>query len=1041
MTQTASEQAQRGLMEMAVAHVASQTRETCAAVEETEILQAELQRVNAVRARDVSELAEVCREATQLRQRLEEDKENMLKVQRELAEEVGRLRAELHKATNESHVRGDPSSLQQHQQQQQRQQQALAQQQRHAVQKHEDVWSYDSGLIRPLRSRARTACASRLIVGRQVSDRIEQPTIGRCQSLFANVSDETIGDLDFTSGGSASHRFRPLKSSGGPACRSKRFYGSRPLPEDAVLPVPVTRLATAPCSFALQEKPTIPENDASRLTSGDSSDGELQEEPTELRGKRRGAYSAEVFGAWNEWRATWRQQKYDHNPQDLRNLVLALSNCALFSHVDTEHLDDVARAMPIVDVAAGDCILRQGEEGSSAHVLLDGEAAVYNELIAPSGDAGRRGSFVRNMSTGRVFGEMALLWAPNRTRSVYAASSCRVAELHREVLQTLVVRREMEERELREAMISNLPMMETFSDEQVAQVADALERRRYAEGEVIIRQGDKGSSFFIIIYGSCVASVQSGKDGKDVQEHRRYSIGDMFGERALLEDTTRGATITAKTRVEVVSLDRGKFERMLGSLDQLQKQNYLADPRKSIADFYRQGDCSGPGGACGVLARGTPRSDWFAVYRPTSREAIAKMLNGIAVGKGLNVKGKSAKKNRLSGFVPFLQISNNDHKKDVEAADPDCRLKIFYNGKATRDAALHALGPIVGDEGLVISTPREITLLDDYSTQGAFGIELPEAVVHEAFILKPDISFLVGWETGRVSEPEFMNMNLHAVRSNSTPQVVLYQIDSDNPMNPHGLLIAYAEAAMKPVVSDFDTFTVGSRGATYSTLEPEQAQIATWALQQAESILKSSEDKSWTSRWLSVLRKAGEEGYNPLAAVPRFGFGDRASSALIEAIVRETSSTGAVRHGAECFNFGFPQELDDEYLVVWDGFLPEEGKPWDYLCEDELRGFLLTRIEEGFSFPLNPVWPVRDHAWYEVFEALWSSAAARQNFDHWFPESSRLVERIKDLHAKFPEGFVRRAGDGRSRISMMGDHEGCERTDYICHTVSALRAS
>ena len=36
----------------------------------------------------------------------------------------------------------------------------------------------------------------------------------------------------------------------------------------------------------------------------------------------------------------------------------------------------------------------------------------------------------------------------------------------------------------------------------------------------------------------------------------------------------------------------------------------------------------------------------FAVYRPTSRDAIAKMLSGIAVGKGLNVKGKSAK---LSG--------------------------------------------------------------------------------------------------------------------------------------------------------------------------------------------------------------------------------------------------------------------------------------------------------------------------------------------------------------------------------------------------------
>ena len=29
---------------------------------------------------------------------------------------------------------------------------------------------------------------------------------------------------------------------------------------------------------------------------------------------------------------------------------------------------------------------------------------------------------------------------------------------------------------------------------------------------------------------------------------------------------------------------------------------------------------------------------------------------------------------------------------------------------------------------------------------------------------------------------------------------------------------------------------------------------------------------------------------------------------------------GAVRHAAESFNYYWPQDLDDEYLVVWDGF-------------------------------------------------------------------------------------------------------------------------
>lgn len=54
------------------------------------------------------------------------------------------------------------------------------------------------------------------------------------------------------------------------------------------------------------------------------------------------------------------------------------------------------------------------------------------------------------------------------------------------------------------------------------------------------------------------------------------------------------------------------------------------------------------------------------------------MLGAVGVGKGLNVKGKSAKKNRLSGFVPFCQISDNAHKKDIEDSPYDARTVIYF---------------------------------------------------------------------------------------------------------------------------------------------------------------------------------------------------------------------------------------------------------------------------------------------------------------------------------------------------------------------------
>ena len=59
-----------------------------------------------------------------------------------------------------------------------------------------------------------------------------------------------------------------------------------------------------------------------------------------------------------------------------------------------------------------------------------------------------------------------------------------------------------------------------------------------------------------------------------------------------------------------------------GSLDIKQRENYASDPRKILADFYSPGGGLGPGGV--APARGNLQTHWFAVYRPTSRDALAK---------------------------------------------------------------------------------------------------------------------------------------------------------------------------------------------------------------------------------------------------------------------------------------------------------------------------------------------------------------------------------------------------------------------------------
>eukprot|EP00804_Cyclotella_cryptica_P003296 CCRYP_010517-RA/>CCRYP_010517-RA protein AED:0.22 eAED:0.22 QI:3/1/1/1/1/1/2/1295/1277 len=77
-------------------------------------------------------------------------------------------------------------------------------------------------------------------------------------------------------------------------------------------------------------------------------------------------------------------------------------------------------------------------------------------------------------------------------------------------------------------------------------------------------------------------------------------------------------------------------------------------------------------------------SEIFTVWRPTSSEAISKMMRGEGVGKGLEIKGKSAKCGELSGYIPFLQIHEDHHKTHCRIPKSD-RTKIFFKSQEARN--------------------------------------------------------------------------------------------------------------------------------------------------------------------------------------------------------------------------------------------------------------------------------------------------------------------------------------------------------------------
>ena len=143
---------------------------------------------------------------------------------------------------------------------------------------------------------------------------------------------------------------------------------------------------------------------------------------------------------------------------------------------------------------------------------------------------------------------------------------------------------------------------------------------------------------------------------------------------------------------------------------------------------------------------------------------------------------------------------------------------------------------------------------------------------------------------------------------------------------------------------------------------------------------------------------------------PRFGFGDPISYSIMEEAANTLTSgntrNGAVRHGAECFNYYFPQDLDEEFLVISE-HLPGTDH-WAYMNAEEVQDFLIARIRDGYTFPLNLKWVLCD-GWGKLYDELIASdrAEVKESLNTWFPPDSGIREKIADIRKRFPRGFIR----------------------------------
>ena len=112
-------------------------------------------------------------------------------------------------------------------------------------------------------------------------------------------------------------------------------------------------------------------------------------------------------------------------------------------------------------------------------------------------------------------------------------------------------------------LVQGLGFLRTLPQASLERLAKSARIRDVLEGATIVRQGERGDEFFVVAQGEAIVLVRDA--GEDALVERKGPT-DFFGERALLGNGVRQATVKAATPMKLLVFDQRVFWKELGGV-------------------------------------------------------------------------------------------------------------------------------------------------------------------------------------------------------------------------------------------------------------------------------------------------------------------------------------------------------------------------------------------------------------------------------------------------------------------------------------------
>lgn len=300
----------------------------------------------------------------------------------------------------------------------------------------------------------------------------------------------------------------------------------------------------------------------------------------------------------------------DNNEQIYEVIERAIDSQTAFGDLlNTDEKQALIDHGAVYSSVPGEVLCKQGENDRKVFIIVMGEVEI-------SEGSAENKVVLAHLKRGEVFGEISALFDSPRISNVIVTKPSVLLIVPGDVFERVITGRselynailDRYKSRLSETALRSVDLFRHLNKEHLQPLIDAASIVGIPEGGVIVREGESGDYFYIIIRGT--ARVTHGIGGSSINLALMHP-GDYFGEWSVITGAPRAATVSAMNRVDTLRIERSVM------LDFIQKQPEVGERIDLVAHNRRESFSS-----AGV---------------PDSPEQLEKMVKNIeeVIEKGL----------------------------------------------------------------------------------------------------------------------------------------------------------------------------------------------------------------------------------------------------------------------------------------------------------------------------------------------------------------------------------------------------------------------